>query len=320
MKGVMKNITKYNNVLTIGFLFFLISLQTVCSRADERYPLRVSVSIPPQSYFVERIGGDRVLVDVLVLPGRSPATYAPNPSQISSLAKSDVYFRVGVPFENLLVPRLGSIAANLLVVDTRRGIQLRKMHTGHHAHGEGQAVQTPSKAMDETVQALDGEGDDPHIWLDPNRVKQQAATICDALIALDPGGKGVYRSNLDRFVADLQALHQRLQRVLEPFTGDNLYVFHPSFGYFADAYGLRQVSIEIEGKSPKGKDLYHFIQMAKLSKARIIFVQPQFDQQAAGKIASAIRGAVVPLDPLAGNYMENMAYMASKIAEVMGRQ
>ena len=78
--------------------------------------------------------------------------------------------------------------------------------------------------------------------------------------------------------------------------------------------------IEIEGKSPRGKDLYRFIQIAKLSKARIIFVQPQFDQQAARKIARAIQGAVIPLDPLAGNYMENMVYMASKIAEAMGRQ
>jgi zinc transport system substrate-binding protein len=316
----MKNISKHNKAWVIGFLFVLFCLQAVFSRADGHYPLRVSVSILPQTYFVERIGGDRVQVNVLVLPGRSPATYAPSPAQISSLAKSDVYFRIGVPFENLLMPRLGGVAPNLLVVDTRKGIQLRKMRTGHHDHDEGQTAHRAPEAAQETEHVPDGEGEDPHIWLDPNLVKRQAKTICETLIQLDPEGTSVYRSNLERFVADLETLHQNLRRVLEPFAGENLYVFHPSFGYLADAYGLRQVPIEVEGKSPKGKDLYQFIQMAKSSKARIIFVQPQFDQQAARKIASAIQGTVIPLDPLAGNYMENMAYMVSKIAEVMGRE
>jgi zinc transport system substrate-binding protein len=316
----MKNISKHNHVWLIGFLLGLICLQAVFSRADGRYPLRVSVSILPQAYFVERIGGDRVLVNVLVLPGRSPATYAPKPDQISNLAKSDVYFRIGVPFENFLLPRLDSVAANLLVVDTRKGIQLRKMRIGHHDHDEEQTVHKQPGATQETAHTKDGEGDDPHIWLDPNLVKVQAATICDALIALDPDGTSAYRANLETFVADLEALHQKLRRVLEPFAGENLYVFHPSFGYLADAYRLRQVPIEIEGKSPKGKDLYQFIQMAKASKARIIFVQPQFDQQAAKKIAGTIQGAVIPLDPLAGNYMENMTYMVLKIAEAMGRE
>jgi len=316
----MKNNSKHNKVVAIGFLFVLICLQATFSEADRPYPLRVSVSILPQVYFVERIGGDNVLVDVLVLPGRSPATYAPNPAQISNLAKSDVYFRMGVPFENLLVPRLGSVAANLLVVDTRKGIQLRKMRTGHHEHKGGQAVHRVLEATQKTEHSQDGEGHDPHIWLDPNLVKQQAATICDALIQLDPEGEPAYRSNLETFVADLEALHQKLRQVLNPFAGENFYVFHPSFGYLADAYKLRQVPIEIEGKAPKGKDLYQFIKMVKSSNARIVFVQPQFDQQTARKIASAIQGAVIPLDPLAGNYMENMAYMASKIAEAMGRQ
>jgi zinc transport system substrate-binding protein len=280
----------------------------------------VTVSILPQVYFVERIGGERVNADVLVLPGRSPATYAPNPTQIANLAKSDVYFRIGVPFENLLLPRINGIAANILVVDTRKGIQLRKMLAGHHAHGEGQGIQRPHKTSHDQEHGHDNQGLDPHIWLDPNLVKKQAATICGALIAMDPGGTDTYRSNLDRFTADLEALHQRLQQILLPLVNENLYVFHPSFGYLADAYGLRQTPIEVEGKSPKGKDLYRFIQMAKRSKARAIFVQPQFDKQAALKIATAIQGKVIPLDPLAGNYMQNMETMALKIAGAVGGQ
>ena len=49
-------------------------------------PIPVFVSILPQKYFVERIGGDEVNVEVMVKPGESPATFNPNPKKISRLA------------------------------------------------------------------------------------------------------------------------------------------------------------------------------------------------------------------------------------------
>ena len=48
-------------------------------------PLRVLVSIPPQAYFVERVGGARVAVEVLAGPGQSPHAYEPTARQIASL-------------------------------------------------------------------------------------------------------------------------------------------------------------------------------------------------------------------------------------------
>jgi zinc transport system substrate-binding protein len=301
------------------FAFGLMGIfgQIGICQAQDKDPVRVVVSILPQSYFVERIGGEKVRVNVLVAPGKSPATYAPSPAQISSLARASVYFRIGVPFENVLMGKIGSIAGQVLVVDTRRGIHLRKMETGHHGH-ESETTRHPG-AMEKVTPSPDEAGYDPHIWLDPKLVRQQAATICETLIRIDREGAAFYQSNLEKFRSDLETLDDKLKRILAPYHGENLYVFHPSFGYFADAYGLRQLPIEIEGKAPKGKDLYQFIQAAKSSKARAIFVQPQFDRHAAEKIAAAIQGAVVPLDPLAGNYMENMESMALKIADAMKR-
>jgi zinc transport system substrate-binding protein len=301
----------------VGFWWIGIFGQVGICQAGDTDPVSVMVSILPQSYFVERIGGERVRVNVLVAPGKSPATYAPSPAQISNLAGANVYFRIGVPFENVLLGKIGSIAGQVLVVDTRRGIHLRKMETGHSVH---ESEKTRHAGAVEAAAPSQGEaGHDPHIWLDPKLVRQQAVTICETLTRIDVDGAAFYQSNLEKFSSDLEALDEKLKRILAPFHGENLYVFHPSFGYFADAYGLRQFPIEIEGKAPKGKDLYQFIQAAKSSKARAIFVQPQFDRHAAEKIAAAIQGAVVPLDPLAGNYMENMESMALKIADAMKR-
>ena len=42
--------------------------------------------------------------------------------------------------------------------------------------------------------------------------------------------------------------------MLAPYRGHSFYVFHPGFGYFADAYGLRQEAVEAGGHSPTPPD------------------------------------------------------------------
>ena len=46
---------------------------------------------------------------------------------------------------------------------------------------------------------------------------------------------------------------------------------------------------------------------------KVIFVQPQFSPKSAEAVAAAINGVVVPLDPLARNYIRNLEDMAAKI-------
>jgi zinc transport system substrate-binding protein len=163
------------------------------------------------------------------------------------------------------------------------------------------------------------DGSDPHIWLSPSLVKKQAETIWHALVRFDPSGKEEYTSNFNGFIRDIDALQKKIAGLLAPFKGKSIYVFHPSFGYFADEYGLRQVAVEIEGKAPKGQDLARFIKMAKKEKVRVVFVQPQFDQGTARKIAGAINGKVVPIDPLSKDYLINLEQMSKKISEALGK-
>ena len=271
--------------------------------------LQVHVSIMPQKYFVERITGDLAEVAVLVTPGKSPATYSPTPAQIRKLAGADLYFRIGVPFENGFMHKIASIAPGTRVVDTRKGIILRAMedhvheqdHHGehgpandgkadHHAHGE----KSDSEGMKDAAA-----GKDPHIWMSPLLVKQQASTMTDALIEQAPAHAARFRKNLDAFTRDLDQLHIRLKTILAPLAGQNFFVFHPAFGYLADDYSLVQIPVETMGRAPKGKELSAIIKLAKAEKVRVIFVQPQFDQQAAQKIAEAVNGAVVSINPLA---------------------
>jgi zinc transport system substrate-binding protein len=264
--------------------------------------LKVAVSILPQAYFVERVGGTHVDVQVLVGPGLSPHTFEPTPKQLAALADARAYFRVGVDFEEALVPRLTGLFPKLRIVDTRAGVPLRRFAAQeaaceHAGHDHGEAPGRP----------------DPHIWLNPLLVKTQAQTICDTLCTLDAARADEYRSNLAAFQADLDRVHAQLAAALAPLKGREVFVFHPAFGYFTDAYGLRQTPVEIEGKEPTARQLQTLIARARAADVKVIFVQPQFSKKAAQTVAEAIGGVVAPLDDLARDYLANLTDIAAKI-------
>ncbi|MCK5695708.1 MAG: zinc ABC transporter substrate-binding protein [Desulfobacula sp.] len=291
----MKIFIKYY-ILVMASLIWMLPLNLFAKPSL----LNVHVSILPQKYFVERIGKDKVKVDALVKPGKSSATYSPSPDQMKKLASSDVYFRIGVPFENGILHKIKSIAG-IMIVDTRKDIVLRSMEEHNH----------DGRDQNESI------GKDPHIWMNPLIVKIQAHTIFKTLSNIDPANRDEYKMNYEQFVKNLDELDHHLKTLLKNLKGENLLVFHPSFGYFTDAYGLKQVAIETMGKSPKGKALSNIIKRAKKQKIRVIFAQPQFDRNTAQKIASAINGVVVFIDPLAYDYMANMKNIAQSIAGVL---
>jgi len=275
-------------------LSFLLWCSVLSAAKADSNTVNVFVSILPQAYFVERIGGSHVDVDVLVEPGHSPATYEPTPKQMAKLEKSQVYFRIGTPFEKGFIGKISGILKNVKIVDTRRDVPFRYFEA-----------------------SLGKDNPDPHIWLDPKLVKIQADTIYAALREIDPVHEETYKKNVRAFKDDLDAVDAKIAEILAPVHGETIYVFHPAFGYFCDAYGLRQVAVEVDGKEPSPKQLSHLIGQAKKDGVKVIFVQPEFSTKNAGVIAQAIGGAVVPMDPLARDYLNNLDIMANRIQEAL---
>jgi len=299
--------------LALGSLLSLVVAICLAVPAAAEEPLSVFVSIPPQKCFVERVAGDAARVRVLLPPGQSPATYEPTPKQMVALAGADVYFRIGVPFENSVADKVSSVLKGLKIVDLRQGVELRAMSEPHHHHHQGAGGQHEDHGC-----AGHGETD-PHTWMSPRLAQVQTRTICETLCRLDPAGSERYQGNTAAFVAELDALDKELSARLAPLRGREFFVFHPAYGYFAEAYGLRQVAVEAGGKAPTAKQLGQLIRRARLVGVKLIFVQPQFDQRNAETVARAIGGAVVVLDPLAENYVDNLRRMAAEIEAALSQ-
>lgn len=284
----------------------LLAMPGAQARAAEAPANRVAASILPQAYFLERIGGDRVAVEVLVGPGQSPGTYEPSPRQLARLSEARLYFRIGVPFEESLVPRLEALYPEMKVVDTARGLPLRRLEESDPAHSEHGHCDHDHGELD------------PHTWLSPRLALVQSEVMARALSEQDPEGIGLYREGLKALRADLTELDERLRTILAPLEGRTLLVFHPAFGYLAGEYGLRQVAIETGGRSPGPRHLRELIHRARAEKAGAVFVQPQFSTRAAEAVAAEIGVPVVPIDPLARDYIANLEAMAGAIREALG--
>lgn len=291
----------------------LISPQNL--RAEGEIP--VFVSIIPQKYFVKAIGGARVDVDIMVTPGQAPETFEPGPAQMKRLATAKIYFAAGLPFESVWLPKISSINPDMVIVHTDAGIKKQPIHR-HDAHEPVSRIKKPVfHNHHHHDHHHDCGEDDPHIWLSPPLVMRQAENILTGLIQASPGYQAEFESNYSSFILKLKNLDAELRQLFSGHKKGMFLVFHPSWGYFADAYGLRQVSIEFEGKEPKAKDLQELIRYARETGIRTIFIQPQFPTRQAEIIASEIKGSLVHADPLAENWMENIRSVAAALKEAL---
>lgn len=286
--------------------------------------LAVAVSIIPQIQLVERLGGDLVDVVSVVQPGESPETFQPSDAAVTTVMQSAVFFRIGLPFERgAWFKALKN--SPVKVVDTRMGIKLRPIEAHHHDDEAGHDDHAHAGHDHDHDHAHDAHHEhddelDPHIWVAPTLLMQQARTIAAALCELEPQHAATYQANLEKLLADLTALDAELKALLAPVRGKTFFVFHPAWGYLADAYGLTQQPIERSGKNPSDAELTKLQQLAGTLQVRTIFVQPQNAGPGARAVAQTIGAQVKSLDPLAADVLTNLRQVGQSLAEALKDQ
>ena len=298
-------------------------------------PSSVVVSIAPQKYMVERIAGNLVTVTVLVKAGADPHAYEPSPAQMRECAAARLYFSIGVPFEDIWLPRISGTNKELQIVSTIRDIhrtgfsgELTEEHDGltanHEAEGHAHddtdhdhgAHAGPHDAGHEHEEHHHG-AEDPHVWLSPLLVKQMLPSIVETLSEALPEHAAVFQANAEALAGELQSLHEELGALFAatPEAQRVFLTFHPSWGYLAREFGLTELSIEMEGKEPGPRTMKNVIDAARKYKLHTIFVEPQFPTAAATAVAANIRAEVKRIDPLAENLPENLRQVAGALSE-----
>lgn len=273
-----------------------LGMAGVASATDR--PL-IYVGLPPQRWLVLQLASNRVDVGLLLHPGQNPHTFEPTARQAKEFAAANCYLMMGLPFERALLEKVRVVNPALQVRDMTAGVPRRTLPPQPH-----------SGAVDD-----DGccEGSDPHVWLTPAAMQIMASNTVMALVACDPAGRGGYEARLGKMREQCARLDAELRDTLAPVRGGVMLTYHASWGYFTDAYGLRQVSIEAEGRAPAARQLAALIDLAKRERVRCVFSEPPYDPKPSQTLARQIQAEVVIVDPLAEEWDVNLRHVAAQV-------
>lgn len=243
----------------------------------------VFVSIAPQRLMVERIAGKWVTVDVFIPPGSDPHHFEPRPRQMSRLADARLYLATGLALERRWLSAATQYNRKLRVVDVSAGLDR-------------------------------GDSNEPHLWLNPRYYEAMAANALEAMAAEKLAPEDALQTGFQSLARDLRALDEAIRARLSNRPRRHFLVQHPAWGHFAAAYDLVQISIEPASGEPTPRELAATIERARALGLRTVFAQPGSNLRAARTVAQALGAEIVFIDPLAGDYLDNLRRTAELIA------
>ena len=266
--------------------------------------MTIGVGMPAASFLAREIGQANVRIITALPEGSNHEFSSITPQTIARLLDADVFLTMGLPFENQIAKSLIQRNPRMIIVQLDEGIERIRMEEDHHqdrpGHEHSAACETET-------------GEDPHIWMDPLsmiRMAQKTGLILIDRMPLEADG---IARNLDHLIDRLQALHNNNLTKLKPLQGAAILTYHPAFGYYAQAYGLNQVAVESEGKSPSARNISDLLGNSREGMVRCMFIQPQFDTPPIRRLATRLGLPVEVVDPLSTDYPRMIEHLTTVI-------
>ncbi|KQT83874.1 metal ABC transporter substrate-binding protein [Aurantimonas sp. Leaf443] len=288
------------------------------ARAQE--PVKVVASFSILADMVKEIGGDHVALTTLVGPDGDAHVYEPTPSDARAVGEAKVLVVNGFQFEGWL-PRLVDAAgfkgrqvvatAGLepIAIDAEEeeghdhGAAETRDGTAHEASGQDHA----HEAAEAGHEGHDHGANDPHAWQDLSNGIVYARNIVKGLSEADPANAADYKAKGDAFIADLEAMDERVRTELAAIPAERrkLVTSHDAFGYFARAYGI--AFIAPEGVSTESEasaaDVARIIDQIRAEGISAVFVENVSDPRLIDRIAAETHariGGTLYSDALSG--------------------
>lgn len=302
----------FNNKYVFAFTILLIILSVFSVSSFAEKPV-VAVTIVPQIEMIRGIAGNRVEIVEMIPAGFSPANYAPSPAEMTAFNKSEIYFSIGVPADTQNILPRAEENNDLKVVKLFELVENKFPNRYmNHSHEEDK-----DDHEDDPQSNQDKQGRDPHIWLSPERSAYMVKIMRDHLIALMPEYADEFRENTEEYLNKLTAVDQKNTELLSKYSVEEILVYHPSYGYFTEHYGLEMIAIEESGKDPGPRHIAEIIDKAREENIKTIFYQAEIDSNKTKAIAEEIDGNIVQLNPLAEDYLDNLSSLAETFAKVL---
>lgn len=276
----MKKVTAVIIVLLMTALFF-----TGCGKAAEKpvggESLKIYTSFYPMYFLASRIAGDRAEVTSMVPAGAEPHDWEPTPRLAAELKNADMLVYNGAGMETWIDNILSIVDRDRTrIVDASKGIELLEAEDESHEHGSC----------------------DPHIWVSPMRLKQQAQTVYEAIRETDPGNSVYYEKNMTELVSELTKLDEDIRDAVKSFRSNVIVVSHEAFGYFAEDYGLKQVAIRGVNPQdePTSSEFIRLVEECRKNNVRYIFFEKLTSPKLSEALAKEVGAGTLVLNDAAG--------------------
>ncbi len=297
------------------FLSMLLFLSAVSPLYAAGSKIRILTTTEDLRFIAEYIGGDRVKVDSLARGYQDPHYLEAKPSFMMKAKNADLFIRIGLELE---------IGYEELIIDGSRNTKIRIGTPGHLDASEGVGlleVPTTTK-VDRSMGDVHPMGN-PHYWLDPENVKIVAYNIANRLSELSPDSAAYFQENLAAFDKKMDGKMAEWNKKMELFKGRKIAVYHRSWPYFVDRFGLL-VACELEPKpgiQPSPAHLKEVIDVIKRDKIDVILIEVFYDEKSAQFIASRTGAKVILVPNSVGgtkeakDYFSLMDTIINKLAE-----
>jgi zinc transport system substrate-binding protein len=275
--------------------------------------LSVSVSIFPIYDLVRRIAGPDADVALLLQPGHNEHSFDPTPRDIESASKAKVGVMVGLGLdpwmEKLMkeaapkarIVKVGDRVPTLVIKDDPLGDE-EADKAREAAQKAGQKVENSAEGLGEHGSTHEKGATDPHVWLDPERVRLIVRAVAEELGKADSGHALDYRKRATELDESLAALDKEVETRTKALKTRSFVTFHGSFQYFAERYKLDIIAViePYPGSQPSGAYISKVLDVIKSKSVPALFSEPQLDARPAKVLADEAKIPLGVLDPVGG--------------------
>lgn len=278
----------------LRLFIYALSCLTILSCSNTKKEKVLVVSIDPQRALLGEIVGDRFEVVSVLTPGSNPETFEPTMKSRRQIENAVAYFETGhLPFERKLKD---SMTKGTATYDTSAGIE---PVYGTHDHGDNHSH---------------ADNADPHVWTSVRNARVMARNMYDAVVELDPEGRGYYEQRYKTLDSRLDSLDRAFAARLGSANGEIAFaIWHPSLSYFARDYDLEQIAVGFENKEMPATVLKSVIDEARDDGVKVLFFQKEFDSRQVESLNKELGTQMVEINPMSYDWEKELDRIVSAL-------
>ena len=253
------------------------SVTTASSR-----PLVIATT-PILGDLVRQVGGDQVDVDVLIPLGADPHDFEPSAAQAAQLRDASLIVANGLGLEERLESALdGAQKDGVPVFDVGEQLDPLVLSTADEAkpseeddHDHGHDHDAEKEPAQE--EAHNHGAEDPHVWLDPERMATAASLVATQLATTTGLDASPFQERAATYADAARAAETEARALLAELPADQrkLITNHDALEYFAQRFNLEVIGTVIPGGStlaePSAADLSDLVALIEANNVKAIF-------------------------------------------------